>query len=350
MAAPTHSPYPLPTASAPGPASTASSAVTPADTIFDFAKPCDGRLERPACPTSSASSSPSDVTGTVTGIRFYKAAANTGTHIGSLWTAGGTLLASATFTSESPVRLADRPVLDSGRDLPRRRRTSPATSIPTGTTPYISAAFNSSFDNAPLHAVANNTQRQWRLQLHLDIGLPDEHIQRQQLLGRRAVPAHAARPADWRRGDRRVRCRDRELVGARNRRSYEVHGHALHRRHRSNRYHRDRHPAGDHGDRHRPDRLEPPTRSRCRPRTPTAPARCRRASNSATPLSAAAPAAPTGVTASPSTTQALVSWNAAAPPTAAPVTSYTVTPYLGRAAQTPVTGQQALPPPPRSPD
>ena len=35
--------------------------------------------------------------GFVTGVRFYKAPANTGTHVGSLWSASGTLLASATF-------------------------------------------------------------------------------------------------------------------------------------------------------------------------------------------------------------------------------------------------------------
>jgi N,N-dimethylformamidase beta subunit-like, C-terminal/Domain of unknown function (DUF4082)/Fibronectin type III domain/Bacterial Ig domain len=39
--------------------------------------------------------------GTASGIRFYKAGTNTGTHIGSLWTASGQPLASATFTSES---------------------------------------------------------------------------------------------------------------------------------------------------------------------------------------------------------------------------------------------------------
>jgi hypothetical protein len=43
----------------------------------------------------------SDLNGTITGIRFYKAAANTGTHVGNLWTAGGTLLARGTFTGES---------------------------------------------------------------------------------------------------------------------------------------------------------------------------------------------------------------------------------------------------------
>jgi Domain of unknown function (DUF4082)/Bacterial Ig domain/Putative Ig domain len=39
--------------------------------------------------------------GTITGIRFYKGPQNTGTHIGNLWSASGTLLASATFTNET---------------------------------------------------------------------------------------------------------------------------------------------------------------------------------------------------------------------------------------------------------
>ena len=43
----------------------------------------------------------SDVAGTITGIRFYKAAANTGTHIGNLWTSNGTRLATATFSNET---------------------------------------------------------------------------------------------------------------------------------------------------------------------------------------------------------------------------------------------------------
>ncbi len=42
-----------------------------------------------------------DVDGTVTGIRFYKSAANTGSHVGNLWTNTGTLLASAVFAGES---------------------------------------------------------------------------------------------------------------------------------------------------------------------------------------------------------------------------------------------------------
>lgn len=43
----------------------------------------------------------SDVSGSVTGVRFYKGPANTGTHQGSLWTTDGQLLATATFADES---------------------------------------------------------------------------------------------------------------------------------------------------------------------------------------------------------------------------------------------------------
>jgi Domain of unknown function (DUF4082)/Bacterial Ig domain/Bacterial Ig-like domain (group 2)/Fibronectin type III domain len=43
----------------------------------------------------------SDVAGSITGIRFYKASANMGTHVGNLWTSTGTLLATATFAGES---------------------------------------------------------------------------------------------------------------------------------------------------------------------------------------------------------------------------------------------------------
>jgi hypothetical protein len=43
----------------------------------------------------------SDVNGTITGIRFYKASTNTGTHVANLWTSSGTLLTTATFTGET---------------------------------------------------------------------------------------------------------------------------------------------------------------------------------------------------------------------------------------------------------
>lgn len=43
----------------------------------------------------------SDVDALVTGVRFYKGPSNTGTHVGSLWSSSGQLLASGTFVNET---------------------------------------------------------------------------------------------------------------------------------------------------------------------------------------------------------------------------------------------------------
>jgi methionine-rich copper-binding protein CopC len=62
----------------------------------------------PAVPSQSDSSAvtlgvkfQSDVAGQITAIRFYKGAVNTGTHVAHLWTAAGSLLATATFAGET---------------------------------------------------------------------------------------------------------------------------------------------------------------------------------------------------------------------------------------------------------
>ncbi len=97
----------------------------------------------------------SDVAGTITGIRFYKASANTGTHVGNLWSSTGTKLATATFTNETA----------SGW-----QQVTFATPVPiTANTVYVasyhangghySADVNyfasAGVDNPPLHALAN---------------------------------------------------------------------------------------------------------------------------------------------------------------------------------------------------
>ncbi len=43
----------------------------------------------------------SDAAGYITGLRFYKGSGNTGTHVGSLWSSSGQLLAQATFSAET---------------------------------------------------------------------------------------------------------------------------------------------------------------------------------------------------------------------------------------------------------
>jgi Domain of unknown function (DUF4082)/Fibronectin type III domain/Bacterial Ig domain len=141
--------------SGPSPASSASAAVTPEDTILDLATPsvADGgdhsSVEVGVKFTASTS-------GTVTGVRFYKAATNTGTHIGSLWTSGGTLLASGTFTNEtssgwqtltfaSPVGVTAGTTYVAGYFAP------------TGHYTFTSSGFSSAVTNGPLTAVANGT-------------------------------------------------------------------------------------------------------------------------------------------------------------------------------------------------
>ena len=163
----------------------------------------------------------SDTYGTVKGVTFYKATANTGTHIGNLWAADGTRLASATFTGESasgwqtvtfssPVQVSpnttyvasyyapDRPLLGDQRLLvqepgarPQRRR------------------------DRRRHAAARGPR-------HLDVGqrplrlrwgqrVPDEHLRRAQLLGRRRLRGDARTQP----GHRRDRAGRRQDLGHR---------------------------------------------------------------------------------------------------------------------------------------
>jgi hypothetical protein len=95
-----------------------------------------------------------DLDGYLTGIRFYKSAGNTGTHIGNIWSTAGVLLGSATFTGES------------ASGWQQATFSSPVL-VSAGTT-YVASYFTSaghySFDqnyflvdlnNVPLHAPSN---------------------------------------------------------------------------------------------------------------------------------------------------------------------------------------------------
>ena len=97
----------------------------------------------------------SDTAGYVTGVRFYKSAANTGTHIGSLWSASGQLLASATFTGETgsgwqQVTFPEPVAVTVGT-------TYVATYLaPAGRYSFTGAAFGAQVDTVPLHALASS--------------------------------------------------------------------------------------------------------------------------------------------------------------------------------------------------
>jgi hypothetical protein len=95
-----------------------------------------------------------DSDGTITGLRFYKSAANTGTHVGHLWTSTGTLLATATFSNETAsgwqqVTLATPVAVTANTTYVASYY------APVGRYSVDDNFFTSGVDNPPLHALAN---------------------------------------------------------------------------------------------------------------------------------------------------------------------------------------------------
>src|SRR5262249_30204472 len=95
----------------------------------------------------------SDVPGFITGARFYKGTLNTGTHVASLWTSGGTLLGSARDATESasgwqqvafasPIAIAANTTYVISYHAPNGHYSAPDN--------YFASA---GLDNAPLHAL-----------------------------------------------------------------------------------------------------------------------------------------------------------------------------------------------------
>ena len=97
----------------------------------------------------------SDSSGNITGVRFYKATTNTGTHVGNLWSSTGTLLATAIFTNETASGwqqvLFSNPVAITANTV--------YVASYHATTGHYSADVNyfatTGVDNPPLHALAN---------------------------------------------------------------------------------------------------------------------------------------------------------------------------------------------------
>jgi hypothetical protein len=99
----------------------------------------------------------SDSNGVITGIRFYKSTANTGTHVGNLWTSSGQLLASVTFTNETASGWQQA---NFSTPVPISANTIYVASYHTNVGRY--AGDNNYFatsgvDRPPLHALSNST-------------------------------------------------------------------------------------------------------------------------------------------------------------------------------------------------
>ena len=110
-----------------------------------------------------------DVAGVVTQLRFYKGAGNTGTHVGNLYDGAGDLLATVTYTGETPsgwqsVSLGSPVALTAGA-------TYVASVVTTGGFSYDVGYFGSSDDSPPLHVPASGGAV-----FSVGAGFPDLHV------------------------------------------------------------------------------------------------------------------------------------------------------------------------------
>ena len=98
-----------------------------------------------------------DTNGVISGIRFYKGPTNTGTHVGSLWTSTGQLLASATFSNETASGWQQ---VSFASPVAITANTTYVASYHSNAGNYaVNEAYFAStgIDNPPLHALANGT-------------------------------------------------------------------------------------------------------------------------------------------------------------------------------------------------
>ncbi len=292
----------------------------------------------------------SDVSGTISGIRFYKSTANTGTHIGSLWTASGQLLAQATFTDETAsgwqnVTFADpgdrrrehhvrRRVPGPQRALRRRRRLvlseaipaagrgrwlrqpaaarrAPNNTSPNGLFMYTSRACSRPARSAPATTGSTSTSPQW---LRRDRA-PGPVTNVSATGGFNSATVSWTAPAT---GGTPTSYTVTPYIGSAAQTPVTVSGSP---------------PATNATITGLTQGTAYTFTVQATNGSGSGPASAQ--SNSVTPSGPAAPPAPTNVTASPATGQAQVSWTAPNSNGSA-LTGYTITPFIGSAAQTPI--------------
>jgi hypothetical protein len=168
---PTNTAVPGTPTSTPTPTNTAVPTSTPTNTVVPTNTPTTGPSSCP-CTVWPSGTTPtnlnspdtsaievgvkftSDVSGSISGIRFYKLSNNTGTHIGSLWSSTGTSLAQATFTGETASGWQQ---VNFASPVAITANTTYVASYHTNTGGYADDLnyFTSGVDRAPLHALSD---------------------------------------------------------------------------------------------------------------------------------------------------------------------------------------------------
>jgi hypothetical protein len=319
-----------------GAASAASNAVTPNMTLLE--------LGTPAVVDSGDTSAVelgvkfrSDTFGVVNGIRFYKAAANTGTHVGSLWSATGVRLAFATFTNETASGWQE---VQFSNPVPIQANTTYVASYraPNGRYSATSSGFASAIDNPPLHGLANsaspngvyayggsttfpanswNATNYWVDVLFAVAPAPG------QVTGVQATAGTGSATVSWNApssGGPVTSYTVTPYLGGSPQAATTVTGSP---------------PATN-------VKVNGLTGGQSytfvvRASNPNGQGAASAASNAVVPSAGATPEAPTGVTAAAATAKARVSWTEPAEDNGSAVTGYTITPYIGAAAQTATT-------------
>jgi hypothetical protein len=315
------------------PQSPASNVATPRATLFDFEAP-EQADSGDNSPIEVGVKFRADVAGKVTGIRFYKAAANTGTHTGSLWSSGGSRLATATFTNESAsgwqtVTFA-QPV-----DITAGTTYVASYFAPSGRYSYTGLGLQNGKDNGVLHAIASSSSPNGVYQygssdfpsnsynsasygvdvLFAATAVPGPITGLSATAGQRSATVSWTAPTS---GGAPTSYRITPYIGATAQTATTITG-------------------------------TPPATSATITGLTAGTAYTFRVraingggngpesagSNAVTPTSAGVPAAPTGVLVQPASSSARVSWTAGADGGSA-ITGYTITPYVGTTAQTAV--------------
>ena len=319
-----------------GPSSTPSNEVVSIDTIFDFATPTIVDSANTSSTELGVQFS-SEVPGTVTGIRFYKAATNTGIHVGSLWSSTGTLLASVTFVGETgsgwqqvnfsnPVQINPNTTYVAGYLAPNGHYSETPSAFTTVgvSNPPLQAlanpiASNGVYTRSSTSAFPTSTSNATNYWVDVDfvpIPIPG------QVTSVSATAGPTSATVKWNAPSSGGPVRTYTItpyIGSEAQPTTTINGSP---------------PAtettikGLAGGTSYTFTVQASNASGAGPTSEP--------SNSVTPTGPTAPSPPTGVSASAATKQVLVSWSAPASEGGSPITGYTVTPYIGSSAQTPV--------------